>query len=519
MPNEKTASVSPTANAPSSIADLEALLKDDIKVKVAVDGVLRGKYMSKEKFLSAADSDGFNFCSVIFGWDMHDAVYSRELLISNRANGYRDLIASIDLATYRRIPWENNVPFFLVSFLDPDTKDPICADPRGVLRQVVTKAQLNGWKCIAGCEYEYFQFKETPESLAKKNYRDLQPLTPGMHGYSLLRTQLNTEYFNDLFDESLKFQVPLEGHHTETGPGVYETALAYTDALRMADNAILFKFLAKSVGMKRGVVPSFMAKPWGNLPGCSGHIHVSLCDASGKNIFALSDAELKTGRANAQYEDTKFLSQEGEWFLAGILDGLPDVMPMVRPLHAPPALSCLTSNINPTLPRRAPRPTQVVPTINGYKRLVGGEAFWAPNAVTYGYDSRAASVRIISPPSVPPAATRMEIRVPGADMNPYFALSAIFALGLRGIEKRLPLPGPPVGQLTAEDRKAGKVKMLPQSLEAATERMMRPESIAREEAVFGNDFVEHFGGTRQHEVKLWNEAVTSWEVERYLELA
>lgn len=90
---------------------------------------------------------------------------------------------------------------------------------------------------------------------------------------------------------------------------------------------------------------------------------------------------------------------------------------------------------------------------------MGGEAFWAPNAVTYGYDSRAASVRIISPPSVPPSATRMEVRVPGADMNPYFALSAIFALGLRGIEKKLPLPGPPVGQLTQEDKKAGKVRL------------------------------------------------------------
>ncbi len=79
--------------------------------------------------------------------------------------------------------------------------------------------------------------------------------------------------------------------------------------------------------------------------------------------------------------------------------------------------------------------------------------------MTYGYDSRAASVRIISPPSVPPSATRMEVRVPGADMNPYFAMSAIFALGLRGIEKKLPLPGPPVSQLTLEDRKTGKVRV------------------------------------------------------------
>jgi len=257
--------------------------------------------------------------------------------------------------------------------------------------------------------------------------------------------------------------------------------------LRMADNAILFKFLAKSVGMKHGITPSFMAKPWANLPGCSGHIHVSLRDSKGENVFEFPGAETGKGREGAKYDDTKFISEAAEQFLAGILDGLPDVLPLL------------------------------VPTINGYKRLVGGEAFWAPNAVTYGYDSRAGSVRIISPPSVPSSATRFEIRVPGADMNPYFALSAIFALGLRGIEKKLELNIVPVTQMTQEDKRSGKVTMLPQSLEAATIRMMRQGSVARE--VLGDDFVEHFGGTREHEVGLWNSAVTNWEVERYLELA
>jgi len=203
-------------------------------------------------------------------------------------------------------------------------------------------------------------------------------------------------------------------------------------------------------------------------------------------VFAVSDSK---GRSDAAYKDTKYMSEEGEQFLAGVLDGIADVMPML------------------------------VPTINGYKRLVGGEAFWAPNAVTYGYDSRAASIRILSPPSVPPAATRLEIRVPGADMNPYFALSAVFLLGLRGIEKKMKLSSPPISHFTPEDMKSGKVKMLPRSLETAAERMMRPESIAREPNMFGAVFVEHYGGTREHEVKLWNEAVTNWEVERYIELA
>lgn len=85
---------------------------------------------------------------------MHDFVYPNELLISNRANGYGDLLAQIDLSTFRRIPWENNVPFFLLSFLNPDTKEPICADPRGVLKKVAEHAQSIGYEPYAGCEYE-----------------------------------------------------------------------------------------------------------------------------------------------------------------------------------------------------------------------------------------------------------------------------------------------------------------------------------------------------------------------------
>src|ERR1700760_3234570 len=97
-----------------TLDNLSNVLSGDISVKVAgidVDGVLRGKLMAKKKFLSIA-KDGFGFCSVIFGWDMHDMTYIRELKISNKDNGYRDIIARVDLKSFRRIPWENNVPFF-----------------------------------------------------------------------------------------------------------------------------------------------------------------------------------------------------------------------------------------------------------------------------------------------------------------------------------------------------------------------------------------------------------------------
>lgn len=141
--------------------DLPKLLENDTKVKVAgvdVDGILRGKLMAKKKFLSIA-SDGFGFCSVIFGWDMHDQTYFKELKISNAENGYRDVIAVPDLDSFRRIPWEDNVPFFLVSFFEPDTRKPVSACPRSLLKTAVGKIEKRGLGAMAGGEFELRMFE------------------------------------------------------------------------------------------------------------------------------------------------------------------------------------------------------------------------------------------------------------------------------------------------------------------------------------------------------------------------
>lgn len=134
-----------------TVDDLSELLKDDNGVKVAgcdIDGMLRGKLMSKRKFLSVAKA-GFGFCSVIFGWDMHDQTYFRELKVSNKENGYRDLVAEIDLSSFRRIPWEDNVPFFLCSFRDPDGGS-LSACPRSVLERTCDKLGDAGISAMAG---------------------------------------------------------------------------------------------------------------------------------------------------------------------------------------------------------------------------------------------------------------------------------------------------------------------------------------------------------------------------------
>lgn len=228
------------------------VLQNDTRVKLAgvdADGMLRGKLVSKKKFLSVVD-DGFGFCSVIFGWDMHDRTYFRELKISNKENGYRDILAKPDLSSFRRIPWENNVPFFLVSFYDPDTREPLLACPRGLLNEALRKPAAKGYRAMAGgkcshfevlrgnnadyrffsvAEFEFYQFatpdrnaSSTATFLKENPVETLPPLTEGMFGYSLTRPIHNQEYYYGVFDACEQFNCEIEGWHTESGPGVYE---------------------------------------------------------------------------------------------------------------------------------------------------------------------------------------------------------------------------------------------------------------------------------------------------------
>lgn len=234
------------------------------------------------------------------------------------------------------------------------------------------------------------------------------------------------------------------------------------------------RFAAKNISSQFGCTPCFMAKPRANLPGNSGHMHMSIVETTGGANVLASNSSSQT--STPKYPELQSLSIVGRHFLAGLLEGLPDIMPLFAP------------------------------TINSYKRLV--ENFWAPVTVSWGVEHRAASIRVIAPPTADPNATRFEVRVPGADANPYLVFTAIMACGWRGIENKLEVPIPPLGKGDAVGSEADKGERLAKSLKEATERFMARDSIARE--VFGDEFVEHFGGTREHELRLWDEAVTDW---------
>ncbi len=450
------------ATKPNTV--LESIRKSGVgKVKVAVsdiDGILRGKYLHRDKFFGAVEG-GFGFCDVVFGWDSSDNCYDNAK-VTGWQHGFPDATARLDLTTHRKVPWDGNVDFFLGEFINTDGSPyPVC--PRQTLKKVLKRAEKLGVLPMCGIEFEWFNFAETPQSWAAKKGVGPEPITPGMFGYSLLRMNHKREFFNALMDEMPQFGVPIEGLHTETGPGVYEVAIMFSEALEAADRAILFKTGAKEIGSRFGIMPSFMAKWSAQYPGCSGHIHQSLSDGK-KNLFY----DAKSPRS---------MSKLFESYLAGQVACLMEFAPMFWP------------------------------TINSYKRLVDG--FWAPVKPTWGLDNRTASFRVIAGS---PKATRLETRCPGADMNPYLATAAMIAAGLHGVEKGLKLTAPPI---TGTNQGAENIPRAPRTL-IETTRNFQQSKIARD--WLGDTFVDHYAATREWEWRQWLDCVTDWELKRYFEI-
>lgn len=435
------------------------------KVKIAyadIDGILRGKYISAEKFLSFNKGET-TFCDVVFGWDVNDVAYDNGKY-TGWHTGYPDAPTRLDLTTFRKIPWENDIPFFLGEIIDA-AGNPAHVCPRQLLKKVLNDAQREGYTPFFSQEFEWFNFRETPHSANEKNFKNLTPLTPGMFGYSILRSSLENPFFTDLFDLLKKFGVPLEGLHTETGPGVLEAAIQYSTIIEAADRATLFKTAVKEIAYKHGIMATFMAKISENLAGCGGHVHQSLWD--------------KTSKKNLFYDtkDKHHMSELMKSYVAGQLACLPHLLPMYAP------------------------------TINSYKRLVEGT--WAPTTLTWAVDNRSVALRVLSSGS---KSCRLETRVIGSDANPYLAMAAALASGLYGVKKKMKLKQPATVGNGYRDFSNG---ILPSNLFEATQQM-KNSPVAKE--ILGEKFVEHFTQTRDWEWRQHLKAVTDWECKRYFEI-
>jgi glutamine synthetase len=322
-----------------------------------------------------------------------------------------------------------------------------------------------GYELHSGFEYEFFVFQETPDSVRAKHYRDLKPIAPGNFGYSVLRNSVWSEYYRSLLETCERMDLPIEGLHEETGPGVIEAAIGVDGALAAADKAALFKTFAKVHAQKQGLMATFMAKWSLDWPGQSGHIHMSLREAGGKPVF--HDAAAQHGMSDVM-----------RWFVGGQQKLMPQLLAMIAP------------------------------TVNSYTRLIPG--FWAPTDSAWSVDNRTCALRVILGS---PKSQRVEYRVAAADANPYIALSAAVASGLWGIEHRIE-PEPMI-EGNAYERTLPPALALPRTLWEAAQGL-KASAVARD--WFGAEFVDHFAATREWEEREFRRHVTDWELARYFEI-
>lgn len=423
---------------------------------VDIDGVLRGKYIDRAKFSSALRK-GFGFCDVVMGWDSEDQLYDNSQL-SGWHTGYKDAPVHLDLNTVRRLPFEENTLFMLGSFGGEYQQ----ACPRSLLSRVIEQADAMGFSARAALEYEFFVFDETPDSVREKGYRNLKPFTPGNFGYSMIRNSVHAELYHSLLDDMAALEIPIEGLHTETGPGVLEAALNHAPILEAADRAALFKTFTKVLLQRKGLMGTFMAK-WSNeYPGQSGHAHISLAK-DGVNAFHSDSGD--------------GVSETLRHFIAGQVSLLPELLPMV------------------------------CSTVNAYRRLVPG--FWAPTHAAWGIENRTTALRAI------PAGehgARSEYRIGPADANPYLVLAAALGSGLYGIQNKLSIE--PVSGNAYENPGTDAVP-LPTTLGEATTRF-RNSDAAR--SIFGDVFVDHFAQSREWEERQSRIHVSDFDLSRYFEI-
>ncbi|HID01753.1 MAG TPA: glutamine synthetase [Desulfobacterales bacterium] len=428
------------------------------------DGIMRGKYMSREKFFSSLDS-GSSFCDVVLGWDSKDQLYDN-VTYTGWHTGYPDAPVRVIPDSCRDIPLEDNMLLFLLEF--SEQAEAVC--PRGALRRVIDKASDMGFSAFAALEYEFFMFEETPDSIREKNYTDLKPMTPGWFGYSMIRNSTHADLHQQILVLGQQMDFPMEGLHTETGPGVLETAIAVDSALNAADKGALFKTFMKVLAQQNGLMATFMAK-WSNeYPGQSGHIHISLRHKE----------DSTNGSGSAFYDNSQKnnISDIQRHFVAGQQRLMPQILCMIAP------------------------------TINSYSRMIPG--FWAPTDASFGVDNRTTALRIIPGSD---KSQRVEHRLGSADANPYLALAAALGSGLVGIEEKWEPENEIIGN--SYDQKHPKHLALPGTLMDAAQALKNSKA-AR--GLFGDMFVDHFAASREWEEKEFRKHITDWELSRYFEI-
>jgi glutamine synthetase len=421
-----------------------------------MQGRLQGKRLAADYFLDDVVGHAVEGCNYLLAVDVEMNTVDGYAM-SSWERGYGDFVLTPDMSTLRRIPWYEATALVLADLGWHDGA-PVVASPRQILKAQVDRLAERGWEAMVGTELEFIVYSTSYEDAQASGFRTLVPVNQYNVDYSILGTSRIEPLLRKLTNGMAGAGLQVESAKGECNLGQHEIAFRYAEAVTTCDNHSIYKTGSKEIAAADGMSLTFMAKP-NAREGNSCHIHISLRDDDGEPVMA----------GDGPYG----LSPVGEHFIAGQLAALPEI-----------AL-CFA------------------PNINSYKRYVPGS--FAPTAARWGVDNRTCAMRLVGHgPSL-----RIENRVPGGDVNPYLAVSAMIAAGLHGIDHELPLE--PALDGNAYDDTGPRV---PHTLRDALEAWQKSE-LARES--FGNEVVEHYANGARVELAAFDAAVTDWELQRGFE--
>jgi glutamine synthetase len=416
-----------------------------------MQGRLVGKREHAEFFLSESADHGLEGCNYLLGLDM-EMDPQPGYAMASWERGYGDFHLLPDLSTLRRIPWLEGTALVLCDVAWEDGS-PVVASPRQVLRAQVERARAHGLEPMVGSELEFYLLKESYAEAHESHYRNLTPSVPYILDYHVLATTYVEGLIRKIRNGMVGAGIPVESSKGEAWPGQHEINFRFADAVRMADNHVVYKNGAKEIAHQHGCSITFMAKPDHTWIGSSCHVHTSLW-RDGENAFAGEDELF--GR-----------------FLAGWIACARELALFLAP------------------------------NVNSYKRYAAGS--WAPTTLAWGRDNRTCGFRVVGHGG----SKRIETRIPGGDVNPYLAFAALVAAGLHGIEQGLELPPPLEGNAYESD-----AERFPSTLREAIAAL---EAGRMSRAAFGDEVVDHYLNYGRTEQRLFDEVVTCWERERLFE--
>jgi glutamine synthetase len=439
----------PTIEALTAL--VEAGEVDTVLVAIAdMQGRLQGKRLDAEFFVAEVAAGTLEGCSYLLASDV-DMTTVDGFALSSWDSGYGDLVFRPDLGTIRIVPWHERTAIVFADVED-EHGAAVAPSPRQVLARQVARLAERGWTGLAGTELEFMVFGDTYEQAWTSAYRSLTPANLYNVDYSLQGTARVEPLLGRLRRCMRGAGMVVESAKGECNLGQHEIAFRYAALLDKADEHSLFKLGAKEIAAQEGCSLTFMAK-YDEREGNSCHVHLSLRDDVGAPVFA---GDTPTA-----------FSPAFEHFLAGLLAYARE-------------LSVLFA-----------------PNVNSYKRFVEGS--FAPTALLWGRDNRTCAFRVVGHGD----SLRVETRIPGGDVNPYLAVAALVAAGLRGIEDEMPLGDPYEGNAHG----SGAPRMPTSLLEAVG--LFEDSEMAR--TAFSDEVVEHYAHAARLELAAFGAAVTDWE--------